>query len=160
MFNMNTVNNAKRKQAQSQLRDALLELLKTKNIGDISITEISEMARVDRSTFYSNYPSVRELMKDIGEEFHKTIAPNYRDGHIDALVFIKNHQDFYRAYYKLGLDHEHIPIKSEYGAIDELDDYRIAFYQSGITAVLRNWVNSGCKESPKTISKLITQLAF
>jgi AcrR family transcriptional regulator len=157
---MNTVNNAKRRQAQSKLRNALLELLATKNIDDISITEISETARVDRSTFYSNYQSIRDLMKDIGNEFHKTIAPNYRDGHIGALLFIKKHQDFYRAYYELGLDHEHVPIESEYGFRNPLGDYQVAFYQSGITAILRKWVNSGCKESPKTISRLITQLAF
>ena len=42
---------------QSYLTEALLQLMQTKNYGDISIGEIAERAGVHRTTFYRHFHS-------------------------------------------------------------------------------------------------------
>lgn len=47
---------------------ALLELLKSKNVTEITITELSEAANVYRGTFYLHYKDIKELLFSIEKE--------------------------------------------------------------------------------------------
>ena len=50
------------------LREALLQCLKEKNIKDVSITEICDIAKVNRTTFYKHYKSCQDIIKEIEQE--------------------------------------------------------------------------------------------
>lgn len=34
-------------------------------------------------------------------------------------------------------------------------DYHIEFFRAGLNAVIKKWLNSGCKETPEEINKII-----
>lgn len=35
-------------------------------------------------------------------------------------------------------------------------DYHIGFFRAGLNAVIKKWLNSGCKETPEEINEIIT----
>lgn len=50
------------------IREALIQLLEQKPVGDISIAELCRVAEVSRSTFYSHYSSPEDVLNSIQEE--------------------------------------------------------------------------------------------
>ena len=64
------------------LKDALIEMLKTKDIYHISIRELCERADVNRSTFYKYYGSQFDLLADMESDMiefiQKTVSKNIR----------------------------------------------------------------------------------
>lgn len=55
----------RQKKTRLAIEKALLELLQTKSIDMISISELSEKADINRKTFYNNYNSVEEVAQGI-----------------------------------------------------------------------------------------------
>lgn len=49
------------------LQDALIEMLKTQNINSISIRELCQAAKVNRTTFYNHYGSQFDVLNEIAE---------------------------------------------------------------------------------------------
>ena len=67
---------------------ALIQLLKTKSLSNITITELTERAGVSRMTYYRNYHSLDEIfssyLKDLVESYRQDVATwpdkgNYND---------------------------------------------------------------------------------
>jgi len=66
------------------IRDALMELMKTKSILTISIKDICELADISRSTFYAHYRDQYDLLRQIEEEtlaYFENMLEKYRDKH-------------------------------------------------------------------------------
>ena len=70
------------------IRSAFYELVKKKNIDDISISEIASLAMIDRKTFYAHYAGVHALINEIEDEIVKTVGVLVYD--IDAYDFFSN----------------------------------------------------------------------
>lgn len=51
------------------LQEAVLELLKSKPIGALTIKEVCELADVNRGTFYLHYSEPRDVLKEIENSF-------------------------------------------------------------------------------------------
>lgn len=77
---MANIEDARFKNCERRIRDALAELLQAKPLTDISVSELSRKAKVSRTTFYVHYDNVgdafdelvREVMDDVlsfGERF-------------------------------------------------------------------------------------------
>ena len=63
-------NNADRrvKRTKKVLKDALFELLETKNINQITVTELTTLADVNRATFYFYYTDLIDMLQQIQNE--------------------------------------------------------------------------------------------
>ena len=61
------------KMTKTFLRHALVELMRTKNINDLSVKEICEKADVNRSTFYKHYETITDLYSDILSDVSRNI---------------------------------------------------------------------------------------
>jgi AcrR family transcriptional regulator len=63
------------RETQKNIKDALLRLLETKKLDEITVIEIHQEARCSRQTFYRHYKSVEEVcvdtIKEIFEDFFK-----------------------------------------------------------------------------------------
>lgn len=57
------------KNSKENITRAFSQLLKAKSIDDISITEICQLAKVNRGTFYNYYKDPYDLRKKIKDEF-------------------------------------------------------------------------------------------
>jgi len=50
------------------MQEALAELLMSKSIGEISVTELCKKADISRKTFYSHYDNINDVVDDIFDE--------------------------------------------------------------------------------------------
>ena len=71
---MNTTNNKKRKKSQDQIERIFLQLIQKKNIDEISVSNICELANLNRSTFYSNYIDIYDLAEKIKKDMEIEFA--------------------------------------------------------------------------------------
>ena len=158
---MNTKNNKRRQESKKRIREAFLEFLKTKKLSEIKVSEICHRAEINRSTFYANFYSVYaladfvygELESQVGEFFHITEDPRlWEENFLNLFTHIRDNQDLYAVYFILESERSHVLSRnlSVEGklAAERSADYRIVFFKNGFNAMVKLWLNNGCKESP------------
>ena len=167
---MNTPNNKRRRKSQEKIEKVFVQLLQTKEINNISVSDICKIAKVNRSTFYANYIDIKDLV----EKLHSRMINNFFNIYAEEVSLgkhsydflklfkhIKNNQLFYKTYFKLGIEYMW---DSSYNINDEMikwygnlnySEYHITFFRAGINAVIQKWLNNECKESPEEIEKII-----
>ena len=166
---MNTPNNKKRKKSQEQIEKIFLQLIQKKNIDEISVSMICEKANLNRSTFYSNYIDIYDLAEKIQKnmefEFAKFQLSNNSkqdsNGYLNMFKYIKNNQIFFKTYFKLESISMNMPTQyrielAEKYYNNKYIDYHIEFFRAGLNAVIKKWINNGCKETPEEINEIIT----
>ena len=70
---MNTKNNRRRMNSQARIREIFLELLRHKDLADITVAELCERAGINRSTFYANFDGIYGLAEAIYEDLSKEV---------------------------------------------------------------------------------------
>lgn len=166
---MNTKNNRKRRESQHKIEAAFIELLQKKEVNQISVIEICEKAHLNRTTFYSNYLDIYDLVDKIGahliDDLHDLYASE-EEAHYNSHNFlklfyhIKDNQLFYKTYFKLGLDIKFQPEAYDRKLAKELYnnkhiDYHIRYSQAGITAIIKHWLNNDCDISPEELFEIL-----
>lgn len=61
---------------KTNLRNALLNLAQDKKLDDITVSELTSYAKVNRSTFYLHYDSIASVLEDIEADMADKIASN------------------------------------------------------------------------------------
>ena len=165
---MNTPNNKKRKKSQEQIEKIFLQLIQKKNIDEISVSMICEIANLNRSTFYANYIDIYDLVKKIQKNMEKEFAEfqlsnnskHDPDGYLRLFKHIKENQIFFKTYFKLEDISMNKPTQyrielAEKYYDNKFIDYHIEFFRAGLNAVIKKWLNNGCKETPEEINEII-----
>ena len=169
---MNTFNNKRKKDSIQKIKNALLELLKTNEIEDITVTMICQEAKINRSTFYANYENMQELAKDLGSYVQDTVKELYRfdkEGQLHCYInvgkllnYIYKNPRIYNTFYKLGYDKLCYVTKEDLKneIVSKLYDgkyieYHALFFTAGFNAVIKRWMDTGLKETPKEIEEII-----
>ena len=62
---------------RTKIKTALMVLLKTKSVRDISVCEITALAHVNRNSFYTHYKSVNDVLNDIYESVFSMFSEVY-----------------------------------------------------------------------------------
>ena len=60
-------------------RSAFYELVLTKSYSDISITELTDLADINRKTFYLHYSSLDDLVQEVEQEITESILDKIRE---------------------------------------------------------------------------------
>ena len=166
---MNTSNNKKRKKSQEQIEKIFIQLIQKKNIDKISVSIICKMANLNRSTFYANYIDIYDLAEKIKKNMENQFAQfqlsnnakqNY-DGYLNMFRYIKDNQIFFKTYFKLEEITKNVPTQyrielAEKYYDNKFIDYHIEFFRAGLNAIIKKWLNDGCKETPEQINEIIT----
>ena len=155
---MNTLNNQKRKKSQKQIEKTFLQLIQKKNIEDISVSMICDMANLNRSTFYSNYLDIYDLAEKVKNQMAQEFAEfqiskdskHNPDGYLTMFKYIKDNQIFFKTYFKLENICPDVPLQyrtelAEKYYDNKHIDYHIEFFRTGLNAVIKKWLNNGCK---------------
>lgn len=78
------------------IKEALIELMKTKNAARISVLELCKKADINRNTFYAHYSTpvdvLAEIENELKKEYEEIMISNHGDT-IAALCFLKTHAD-------------------------------------------------------------------
>ena len=166
----NTKNNARRRASRERIVLAFIELIEAHDIDQISVTEICQRAKVNRATFYANYEDIYDLGDTIKRDLENQTMSLYgtrgvsvgvpEDNYLGLLKNVHDHQALYRTYFKLCRNTE--LAKLEFADADkrnndfgELADYHRMYHRAGITAIIKMWLSTGCKEPPEEIANLL-----
>ncbi|MBQ6997680.1 MAG: TetR/AcrR family transcriptional regulator C-terminal domain-containing protein [Oscillospiraceae bacterium] len=167
---MNTKNNKRRKESQEKIEKAFIELLQTRQVKDITVSDLIKQTELNRSTFYANYLDIFDLADKTREklerEFSNLFADydyfNERSGALKMFRHIKDNQLFYQTYFKLCYDDKHListydPRRAEQEHISGNLKYHIEFFRNGLNAIIKLWLAGGCKESPEEMADVLKQ---
>lgn len=166
---MNTKNNKRKRESQRKIETAFIELLQEKELNQISVIAICKKTNLNRSTFYSSYLDIYDLVSKIGEnlinDLHELYADeekNHQNTHNFLKLFyhIKENKLFYKTYFKLGLDVNFKPSIYDKKLAKDLYnekhiDYHIEYSKAGITAIIKHWLNNNCDISPEELFEIL-----
>lgn len=165
------------------LCNALTKLLMEKELRDISVMELTELADVNRGTFYLHFRDIYDLYEhmenNVLEEFKSLLMPNSSKGdkHVIYTVvlwafrFIAENAEMCMAILKQGdrvflekmFDlcrdkslEEWISKRGRSSA--KLHDYYFSFATSGCVGLVQAWLAGGMKESPESMANMANEL--
>ena len=165
------------------IKKAFLTILSTKDINDITIKNIADVADVDRKTVYNYYNGTYEILNEIENEMVNTINETVRSINIEGnigshdLIFKKisevvtSNMEFYNILMKLSYDSQLIKklitvfseyskkIIAQYKLPEGLSiDNASIFITSGVLNVYHSWFNSDRSVSFEEISNQLATL--
>ena len=117
---MNIKNNRRRRASRDAIENIFIELLQTKSLNEISVSDICKKAGLNRSTFYANYMDIYQLADTIRETLEDNLNDLYRseisggynsNDYLPLFRHIKENQPFYNTYFKLGYDNQYKILK-------------------------------------------------
>ncbi len=167
---MNVKNNRRRRDSQEKIEKAFVALLQSRELKEITVSDIIKITELNRSTFYANYEDIYDLADkmrskietDFGNLFADYDYFNERSGALKLFTHIKEHQLFYKTYFKLCYDEKHLisiydARRAEIEHIDNNIKYHIEFFRNGLNAIIRLWLAGGCQESPEEMAEVLKQ---
>lgn len=167
---MNVINNKRRRDSQNKIETAFIELLQTRDIKDITISDLIKITGLNRSTFYANYIDIFDLAdktrQKLEGEFSDLFADydyfNERSGVVKMFAHIKENQIFYKTYFKLCYDDKHLVsiYDAQRAAKEQITTnlkYHIEFFRNGLNAIIKLWLAGGCQESPEEMAEVLRQ---
>ena len=167
---MNVKNNKRRKESQEKLERAFVELLQSREIKDITVSDLIKCTDLNRSTFYANYLDIFDLADKVREKLERDFSNlfadydyfNERGGALKMFRHIKENQIFYKTYFKLCYDDKHLisicdPRRAEAEQVAQNLKYHIEFFRNGLNAIIKLWLDGGCQESPEEMAAILQQ---
>lgn len=169
---------------RKMLLDGLTNLLKEKDIKDISVKELSDYADINRCTFYLHYKDVYDMLEKIEAEFIDDFnrmldscidtIPNpdpypfmhalfsYVNEHREALsALLGKHGDLAFVNYMKGIVRERMHFIWEKNAYrTDNFEYYSAFIISGCLGLVEKWIQNGFVESPEDMSELAAKMVL
>lgn len=166
---MNKHNNKRRQDTVRRIENVFLEYLENQDISQINVSHLCEKAKINRGTFYANFTDIynladtvlQQLEQEVGNLLERDIRKEYSETDFEKLFeHIEDNQNLYRAYFKLGTI-SRLDLKAFHVPVQELDfepetiDYHITFFKNGFNALVRKWLDGGCKETPQQMQKIL-----
>ena len=166
---MNMNNDQKNTYVKKQITAALLELLNEKPIADISISELTQRAQIGRVSFYRNYQSKEDILREESDRLIKEWGHRYEtnpESSPETLFpslfdFYKEHKEFYTIIFQSGMTSimletilDTIQVTEE---MSNLEAYMKSFWAYGIYGWMIEWINRGMPESGSELLSLFKQ---
>ena len=161
-------NEQKNTYVKRQITNALLELLKEKSIADISITELTQKAQIGRVSFYRNFQTKEDILKEESDRLIKEWGKLYEanpESSPETLFpslfdFYRDHKEFYTILYQAGMASimqetilNTIQITPE---MTNIEAYMKSFWAYGIFGWMIEWMKRGMPESGRELLKFFT----
>lgn len=151
--------------AKDYIMEGLLQLMKKKNYNDITITDITKSAGVNRVTFYRNFNTkddvIKECLKICDDNFNKTKNSN-DTGLYQMLQFFEINKRTISLLYKSNCSHlltEHILHTWNY---NKSDTNIVAYIKSAWAYFMFGWANEwylrGMQESPEQMVEIFENM--
>lgn len=168
------------RKTRRQLRECLITLLKEKKVQDITVRELTDMANLNRGTFYLHYKDVFDLLEkteaELQEDFNQLVCKH------DAVDLKQRPSVIFNEIYSLVYDNADLIeiLLGENGDLnfvnrlkqlirekclkDWMEVFRsgnaaafdafFSFIVSGCIGLVQYWLQTGLKETPEQMAKL------
>ncbi|BAB04438.1 TetR-like C-terminal domain-containing protein [Halalkalibacterium halodurans] len=172
----------RKKYTRMLLKESLMKLMQEKPLSNITIKEICDLADINRSTFYSHYTDLYDLLYQIEDEIIKDLSEalssyNYtKDEEAlqmteNLLVYIANNRESCQTLFSeygdpsfqkkvMMLAHDHViktPLVGKHTKPD-ISEYVSLYIVNGSIHIVQSWLKNGLKQSPKEMAELIIKL--
>lgn len=164
------------RKSKKALKEALCKLVEEKPLSDISITELCLEADINRMTFYKNYGTIKEVVKEIYfDYFDEMIKMIPDDRHtdekgtelsIECIRFFKENYkrmaaltNNYEDKMFLGMMIEHYMQKRKVKETDILKRYSFVYETMGSFTILTGWLAEGCPISEEQLAQFIMKMS-
>lgn len=174
---MNSRNLKLFKDNEEKLKQALLLLLELKDSSEITVSELCQIAKINRSTFYNHYSDIYGLILSLEKNMQPKLisslpdpeADDYLVKSIELLVnHVGKHKKFYFAFFNrtsgVALSDSLRSMWDNYFSKklpasdttdDEILDYSFNYVQAGIIQIIKVWLNNGCKQKQSDLTDII-----
>lgn len=175
------MNEIRHTDSKLKIKKALLALLKKKDFNKISITDITRYAKVNRGTFYLHYLDKFDLIEKIVDEIKTKLYSilinenklSDNEALNEALIYIQSEYELFQTlenssaasifdeakYFLSELFLRNSSFKKELIKNCKIpEDYLLKSFCSAVTAVVIQWINNNCAESPEEISEILTTI--
>ena len=176
------------RRTKKRLRDALAALMREKDLGEITVRELTDLADVNRGTFYTHYRDLEDLRRQVGQELFEELsavlagfqAERIRAGSTPAGLqavltevfdFVAENRELFVTILSYGEMEFHAQLRvliyrmylREWNGLYDLGDaettnYYLEFVVSGVIGLIRTWVASGMQEPSVQMAALATQM--
>lgn len=149
------------------IRTALIYLLANKELDQINITEIVKKAGVSRATFYRNYATKENVVKDIVQEaitLLQTVVADplfkkdSRTWLINIFRNVRENNVIYGILLKSGISHIELfdpsTLKNLNPNMTRVQEYRFIGYLCGLLAIILDWIDHQMLESDEEMAEI------
>jgi AcrR family transcriptional regulator len=171
-----------KQKSKKKIKDQFVELLKKRSIKKITVLELCQHCQINRSTFYTYFNDVYDLLHQIEADMAEEIYDLFQEKsenieHLEVenliiiLEYIKKNQVFYIAFFEgsyyidgMKLNMEPLwefffrPALQRMGIDREKDMiYYFEYFKGGFLAVIKRWIAGGCVDAPEHIAMVLRQ---
>ena len=174
---MNTPNNKRGQETVQKIDEAFVTLLQEKLPHEVEVSELCELAQINRSTFYNHYQDVYDLLEQIenemlGElnEHLKSISPEndlmsmslfegifrFLTGNSDICVIMLGENGDKRFLFRMLEMGKENCVKNYLQSFprasrEQIEDF-YAFVSNGCLGLMTSWIYTGMKKSPDELA--------
>lgn len=172
--------NRRVRMTRKMMQDALLELLETRPLEKITVTDVCTAADVNRSTFYAHYTDVSQLLLEIENDVidHLPVIPDSSAARPDERLtnilekffeYVCHNKRLFRILI-VQLDNDAFGSRLVQAAINAYSDtspeapdlqgrYVYTYCISGTIGMLKEWINDDFPLSPLGFARLVIDVA-
>ena len=160
---------------QTALLEALEDLIKTKKLSNVTITELCTAAKINRNTFYYHYNNIYEFL----DEHKKIIIDDLNDiseiskthnkqNLVEVFAVLKKHPhflnilispncdlDFFNEIFDVASSKASIIFSKDPNTLTNRERLLCSYCNAGCNAVIITWIMNDMKESPEEIADFI-----
>lgn len=174
----------RQRKTRTAIQNALLALLREKSIDSITISELTELADVNRKTFYNHYANLQQVRSELEQQYidlffsyvrevpesHETGDPTW---FIHCLVqSIWTQPERARLIFESG-EHIHLAQRfmelskpylkimvTRYSLHANYLDFAVEYIVNGLVALLNQWIHSKPQMPPEEFEQVATSLVY
>lgn len=173
----------RKKYTRMVLKDSMIKLLKDKQISEITVKEICELADVNRSTFYAHYLDLYDLLSKMEDEVLEDMKAYLNDHNfkqaeeaikmtekilqyivankeITQILLHENADpNFRKRVMKIAQKYLMVSWNLEEAVEVDFSHYLSTFIIGGCLQMIKEWMDDDLKQPPKEMAVLINKFA-
>lgn len=172
------------RKTQKLLKESLLELMEKKDFKNISVKDITELADLNRGTFYLHYADTYSLLQEMESEVLNDFQDMVSNCHyalkkdsllpvvIPIIHYIEENKkickilfensssnDFVNRFHTLVLKNGTAIIKEQYPDAKEVTlNYYLEFITYGLTGVLKQWLDTDMQQPKEEVAEFVDKV--
>ena len=159
--NLQKANIESHKIVEESLKEALFSLLATKDINDISVTELVNKAGVSRAVFYKHYYLVKDVLKkdvkDITNQVQKRMSDSLYNNWLHILTVTYERRDKLLLLLKADMGMEILTCFND--LLNGHSNKELFLAWNGIVFnVIVDWAKGGFEKTPEQLAETLTNI--
>lgn len=179
---MNVENNQRFQDTEEKIFCAYRKLAGSREPDKVTVAGICREAKIHRTTFYGHFTDVYDLQeKVVRRQFlillqgfiNKDGSWDFRDGMRKQMEFYEKNKEIIKLHltserktgradmlFDFSLEQKYSESYQRYFHLKNEEEvrYHQEFFHTGLAAVVRQWVLSGCRESPEEIADFLCRI--